>query len=251
MKAIRKIIEIDNDKCTGCGLCVTDCAEGALKIVDGKAVVVNEVFCDGLGACIGACPEDALKIVEREAPEFDEKAVGEHLARIGAPPLTSAAPQPAPPAHAHSGCPGSAMRMFDQRPSAPVSSTDNGPTPQSELGQWPIQLKLVPFAGPLYENKDLVLIADCVAAAYPDVHRRLIKNNTIALSCPKLDDPMESIEKLAAILENPIKSLKVAIMEVPCCGGLVRMAEEAKSHAGSTVDIEVVRIGVRGEVQAC
>lgn len=249
MSVVRKIIEIDEELCNGCGLCVVDCAEGALKIVDGKAKVVNDVFCDGLGACIGACPEDALKIVERAAPEFDEEAVEVHLASIGRPPLAASPatpPQPAQP-HGHGGgCPGSALRMLDPAPKAPTD--DNAEAPQSYLSQWPIQLRLLPPSGPLWQDKDVVLLADCVAAAYPDVQRQLIRDKTIVMTCPKLDDAQESIDKLAQIFQSPLKSVTVAIMEVPCCGGLARIAQEALQRSGATHELKVTTIGINGTV---
>jgi NAD-dependent dihydropyrimidine dehydrogenase PreA subunit len=250
MKVMRKIIEVDEDKCTGCGLCVTDCAEGALEIIDGKARVVNEVFCDGLGACIGACPEDALTIVEREAPEFDEEAVDRHLQKLGRPTLS---PQPTPARHGPGhgighggGCPGSAMRMFDAAPKPAVA--EDASAPSSALAQWPIQLRLLPPFGPLWQDKEVVLLADCVAAAYPDLHRKLIQGKTIVMTCPKLDDAQESINKLAQVFQNPLKSITVAIMEVPCCGGLVRIAQEALRLSGADHTLDVTTISVRGEV---
>ncbi len=253
MGVIRKIIEVDEELCTGCGLCVVDCAEGALKIVDGKAKVISEVFCDGLGACIGACPEDALTIVEREAPEFDEAAVEAHLAAIGRPALAAQnppQPQPVQPhGHGHGGgggCPGSAMRMFDPAPTAPAD--DSADAPQSFLAQWPIQLRLLPPQGPMWQNKDVVLLADCVAAAYPDLHRQLIRDKTIVMTCPKLDDAQQSIDKLAQIFQNPLKSINVAIMEVPCCGGLARIAEEALQRSGASHELKITTISIRGDV---
>ncbi len=255
MSVVRKIIEIDEELCTGCALCIVDCAEGALKIVDGKAKVVNDVFCDGLGACIGACPEDALKIVEREALEFDEEAVEVHLAKIGRPSLASqetaqqqAAPHGPGSSHSHApggGCPASAVRMFE--PASEPQADDSGEAPQSFLAQWPIQLRLLPPFGPMWQGKDVVLIADCVAAAYPDVQRKLIRDKAIVMTCPKLDDAQESIDKLAQIFQNPVKSITVAIMEVPCCGGLARIAEEALARSGENHELKVTTIGISGE----
>ncbi len=263
MTVVRKIIEIDEELCNGCGDCVVDCAEGALKIVDGKAKVVNDVFCDGLGACIGACPVDALKIVEREAPEFDEEAVDEHLAKIGRPSLAEQGATQAQQAGGHGhgsghgpgegdsqesacGCPGSAMRTFEPTPEK--TNDDGAEAPQSFLAQWPIQLRLLPPFGPMWQDKDVVLLADCVAAAYPDVQRQLIRDKTIVMTCPKLDDAQESIDKLAQIFQNPLKSINVAIMEVPCCGGLARIAEEALQRSGADHQLQVTTISIRGEV---
>jgi len=267
----RKVIEIDESKCDGCGLCVVDCEEGALEVIDGKARVVSEVFCDGLGACIGSCPTGALKIVEREAEEFSEEAVESHLSsnhdtdtrtdtdghgqtrtnsdghRPSLPAFQPSSLPVSPPPPLACGCPGTMSRVFLQDSAAATSRP--AAQARSELSQWPIQLRLVPTSGPLYVNRNLVLMADCVAAADPDVHSRLIKGNSICLSCPKLDDARESIEKLAIIFRNPLRSITVAIMEVPCCSGLVRIAREALLKAESSTPLEVVRIGIRGDFQ--
>lgn len=240
---IRKIIEIDEERCTGCGLCVVDCAEGALEIIDGKAKVVNDVFCDGLGACIGACPEDALKIVEREAVDFDEEAVEAHL--VGKQGDAPVAPEPAA-----CGCPGSMTRLFDEPCGAPAAPVSQAPRAAavSELRQWPIQLRLLPPSGPLYQDKDVMLIADCVAAANPEVQQQLVRGNTIIMTCPKLDDPDPSIMKLAQIVQNPVRSIGVAIMEVPCCTGLLHILREAMARAGVSKPIQVLRYAIRGEL---
>jgi NAD-dependent dihydropyrimidine dehydrogenase PreA subunit len=246
---VRKIIRIDEALCNGCGECVIDCAEGALKIVDGKARVVRDSFCDGMGACLGSCPTGALTIIEREADDFDEAAVQAHLAELDA----ASAPPPAAPAplfgghgaHGFGGCPGSRAQVFE---TAASSAASDAPAPRSELTQWPIQLRLVPFEGPLYANRDLVLLADCIPAAYPDVQRGLIRGRTIALSCPKLDDPRPTVEKLARIFQNPLRSISVAIMEVPCCNGLVSQAQQALALIGKRVPIEVIRVGLRGDL---
>jgi len=239
---LRKIIQIDENKCTGCGLCVVDCAEGALAIIDGKAKVVKDSFCDGLGACIGACPEGALKIIEREAEAFDEAAVAEHLGKTN--PHTAEKE----PEKMACGCPGSITRTF--RPAA-KSAEINGcecSAPPSELGQWPVQLRLVPPFGQLWENTDVMLIADCVAMSYPDLHRKLIRGNSVIMTCPKLDDMHYAVEKLAAIFGNPLRSVSVAIMEVPCCGGLMHIAKKALELAGKNMPIDIVRIGVEGQM---
>jgi len=238
---LRKIIQIDESKCTGCGLCVVDCAEGALAIIDGKAKVVRDSFCDGLGACIGACPEGALKIIEREADEFDESAVAQHLAKKD-PPAVHKEPE-----KMACGCPGSMTRSF--RPAAKASHSNNDTeSAPSELGQWPVQLRLVPPFGQLWEDTDVMLIADCVAMSYPDLHKKLISGHSVIMTCPKLDDQQYAIEKLAAIFGNPVRSVGVAIMEVPCCGGLLHIAKQALALAGKEMEIDIVRIGVEGQV---
>jgi NAD-dependent dihydropyrimidine dehydrogenase PreA subunit len=249
--AVRKIIRIDEELCNGCGDCVIDCAEGALKIVDGKARVVRDSYCDGMGACLGACPTGALTIVERDAEAFDEEAVQAHLAAMEASaPAPAPAPRPAPAfeAHGFGGCPGSRARVFEAPAASSGPASPEAAAPRCELTQWPIQLRLVPFDGPIYANRDLVLIADCIPAAYPDVQRGLIRGHTIALSCPKLDDPRPTVEKLARIFQNPLKSVTVAIMEVPCCNGLLSQAQQAMGLAGLRLPIEVLRVGLRGDL---
>lgn len=240
---VRKIIKVDEERCTGCGLCVVDCAEGALKIIDGKARVIKDSFCDGLGACIGSCPENALEIIEREADDFDEAAVEAHLEAMkhGQAHAPQAQPQPEPIA---CGCPGSMIRTF----SPPPAMRANDGEAVSALSQWPVQLRLLPTSGPLYHNKNLMIVADCVAVADPDLHRRLIAGNTIVITCPKLDNATESIDKLAKILQNPIKYVGVAIMEVPCCTGLLHIVREAARLAGRTGEIELIQISLRGEL---
>lgn len=230
----RKIIKIDEEKCTGCGQCVIDCAEGALEIIDGKAKVVKDSFCDGLGACIGGCPEGALEIIEREADAFDEKSVKRHQAQKNVNPAENMA----------CGCPGSMLRTFP----APGLEERETAGIKSELTQWPIQLRLLPTSGSLYEGKDLMLIADCVGVAFPELHGKLIKGNTIIVTCPKLDDKKESTDRLAEIFKNPIKSISCAIMEVPCCSGLIHIAEKALEKSGFEHRLNVIKIGIKGDV---
>ncbi len=234
---LRKIIQIDEEKCTGCGACVVDCAEGALAIIDGKAKVVNEIFCDGLGACIGACPEDALTLIEREAPAFDESAVETHLKQQSG---ESSGETMA------CGCPSSMERMFDAP--QPIAAASGQAAPVSQLTQWPVQLRLLPTVGPLYDNKSLLLLADCVAPAFPALHQDLIKGHTVVMTCPKLDNVQESIAKLAEILMNPIAGIQVAIMEVPCCNGLLHIIRKAQTLANTDFPVEAVKIGIRGEI---
>ena len=246
---LRKIIRIDEEKCNGCGLCVVDCAEGALKILDGKARVVSESFCDGLGACIGACPQGALTIVEREAAAFDEEAVLKHVKghkRHEAERREASPPEPLP-----CGCPSSLSRKLEPLRSAGPKEASTLPEPcaqaSSQLGHWPIQLRLLPPGGALYENADLLLFADCTAAAHPNFHQRFVAGKTLIMTCPKLDDAEASVSKLSVILSQPIRSLTLVIMEVPCCSGLVRMTEAALSRAGKHLSFEIVKLGVNGE----
>lgn len=234
----RKIIEIDEEKCTGCGECIIACAEGALALVDGKARLVGDVYCDGLGACLGECPEGALRIVEREAEEFDEKAV-------------EARRDPPGPAHSHAeeplacGCPGSSATAL--KPAA--SNCESRAEIASELTHWPIKLQLLGPRAPFLRGSDLLLMADCSAAAYPNLHQKLLKGHTVALGCPKLDDIEAHIERLADILAvaRP-KSLTVVHMEVPCCHGFVYAAEKAIARAGVDVPLHRVIIGRAGHI---
>jgi NAD-dependent dihydropyrimidine dehydrogenase PreA subunit len=231
----RKIIEIDEDKCTGCGLCVPDCAEGALQIVDGKAKLVKDIYCDGLGACLGACPEDALHIIEREAEAFDEEATEKHLESLKKKDETNVSCPP----HA---CPGSRVLQFDK----PTESYGNQP---STLAQWPVQLHLVPVNAPFFQDSDLLIVADCVPFAYGNFHGEILKGRPIVIGCPKLDDSQAYVEKLAEIFkQNEIKSLTIVHMEVPCCSGLVHIAEEALKASGKDIPKKDVTIGVRGNI---
>ena len=220
----RKIIVIDEEKCNGCGQCVTGCAEGAIALIDGKAKLVSEVYCDGLGACIGECPVGALTLVEKEAPEYDQAAVDKHLATIGRAPHAAA-----------SACPGAAPAM------AP---------PQSQLGNWPLQLSLMPINAPYLERATLLMAADCTAFAYPDFHRHFVKGKVAIIGCPKLDDAAAYREKLAKIIQaNHIEFIHVVYMEVPCCGGLVRLVQQAVADSGCKVPVKLTKIGIGGEIK--
>ncbi len=236
--SIRKIIRIDERKCNGCGECVTECPEGSLQIVNGKATLVKESFCDGLGACIGQCPEGALEIIEREADEFDEPAVEEHMRRA----------QLERHVHEHEagGCPGAAL--FEFAPEADAEARE-GSQP-SALSQWPVQLHLVPVHAPYLQGADVLLAADCVAFACANFHGQLLAGRKVLIACPKLDDTEAYEEKLAAILrENEIRSLTVAHMEVPCCYGLVVLAERAIERSGRELSIDEVTVTVRGAIE--
>jgi ferredoxin len=228
----RKIIKIDEARCNGCGECVPNCAEGALKIVDGKARLVSDVFCDGLGACLGHCPQGAITIEEREAEFFDEKKALKHKAHGSA---------------RSSGCPGSRMIDLGKRAASVSEAPDvNG---RSELRQWPVQIMLVPPSAPYLNNADLLIAADCVPFAYPDFHRKLLKGKTLLVGCPKLDDVESYKEKLAQIVKmNSIKSVAYAHMEVPCCYGLIEPIKDAIASSGKKIPFDDITIGVRGEL---
>lgn len=222
----RAIVEIDRDKCNGCGQCVTSCAEGALKIIDGKAMLASETYCDGLGACLNRCPQDAIRVVEREAPAFDQAAAAAH--------------QPAAAGHS---CPGSraALRVPAALPAA-------GPPQESQLGHWPIQLHLVPVTAPFFSGADLLIAASCVPFAYAGFHPVLLPGKSLIIACPKLDRTEPYLEKLTAIFtQNDIRSVTVAVMEVPCCQGLIKLARQALHDSGEKMAITVEVIGVNGE----
>ncbi len=233
--AVRNIVRIDEDKCNGCGLCATACAEGAIKIINGKARLVSDSYCDGLGACLGHCPEGAITIEQREAAQFDEEAVKVHLGH-----------QSKPPAEPLFVCPGMAMQQFtrDEPP-----TQDNTTEIPSHLSQWPVQLKLVPPMAPYFANADLLLVADCVPFAMGDFHRRFLKGRSIAIGCPKLDDVQFYIQKLTQILQaNNLCSLTVVHMEVPCCSGLTHVARTAVARGGKLLSFEDVTVSLRGSV---
>ncbi len=221
---LRKIVEIDRDLCNGCGLCTTACAEGALALDDeGKAVIVREMFCDGMGVCLNVCPTDALRIVERESPEYDAEAARQHVLRTrGA--EAAAAVHPGPGAEG----------------TVPVPS---------ELSQWPIQLHLISPQAPYFKNADLLIAADCTAFTLGSFHADLLKGHKMVIACPKLDDTGPYVEKLTEVIrENDLSSITVAIMTVPCCGGLQRMVDRAVELSGTDVPVETVVIGIEGQV---
>jgi NAD-dependent dihydropyrimidine dehydrogenase PreA subunit len=263
--ALRNIIEIDEELCDGCGECVPSCAEGALQIIDGKARLVSDVLCDGLGACLGECPTGALQVIQRDAPEFDEAAVEAHLGpeaahspRHTAPPQTqSQAPAPASafasahPAAGH-GCPGSSVKIFpliDKTPVAAPPAYAAGAS-GSKLRQWPVQLHLVPPTAPFFQDRDVLLAADCVPVAVADFHESFLDGRGLAIACPKLDSHLDIyVEKLAAMIDEArIRSLTVAVMEVPCCGGLLRMVMQAQATARRKVPVRLVKVGIRGDI---
>lgn len=243
MKTIRKIIQIDEEKCDGCGQCVIGCAEGALDIIDGKAKVISDNLCDGLGACIGECPQGALKIIEREAEEFDEEAVEEHLAK-------NKSNEEAPVAMA-CGCPSAQIQSFVpadacQRANTP---TELGPEQESALSHWPVQVRLVPPTAPFLKGADLLIVADCVPVAFPSLHRDFLQGRAVMIGCPKFDDAEEYIEKFTAIFKTAgIKSITTVVMEVPCCSALPGMIKKGLDLSGKTIPLEQVTVSTRGQL---
>ncbi len=250
----RVVVEIDEARCDGCGECVPSCAEGAIRMVDGKARLVADALCDGLGACLGECPQGAIRVTEREAAPFDHVAVERHLAGAMRPAPREPAAPPAPrrslsvvqppPDAAAGGCPGS--RSVDLGPprSAP---TGLAPAAQGQLSHWPVQLSLVSPGAPWLGGADLLLAADCVPFAYADFHRDLLAGRRVLVGCPKLDDLEGYVGKLVAIFRaaGP-RSLTVARMEVPCCGGIVTAAREAVRLSGVALPVTEVTVGVGG-----
>jgi Pyruvate/2-oxoacid:ferredoxin oxidoreductase delta subunit len=240
----RKIVKIDEEKCNGCGLCIPNCAEGALQIIDGKARLVSDKFCDGLGACLGHCPQDAIAVIEREAEDFDEKAVEAFLHK-----KHEAKPEPQPQPISFTGCPSSRVMQF-QVPKPRTEATQTRSS-VSQLCQWPVQLKLVPVNAPYFEDADLLVAAECVPFAYPDFHQDFLKGKAVVVGCPKLDDIQSYKEKLAEIFKtNSIKSVTVPYMEVPCCFGLVKATEDAIAVSGKKIPLKKVKIGLQGEIKS-
>jgi Pyruvate/2-oxoacid:ferredoxin oxidoreductase delta subunit len=235
--AIRNVVKIDEDKCDGCGQCATACAEGAIEIIDGKARLISETYCDGLGACLGECPQDAITIEQRDAVEFDEEAVKGHLARQAE-------------AEAPTACPGSAPMAIE---SCELVDKKGEPGEKSEvpsqLGNWPVQLKLVPARAPYFERADLLIAADCVPFAFADFHRKLLAHKVLIIGCPKLDSAEFYRKKLAQIfIQNDIKSIEVAYMEVPCCFGLVHLVHESLKESGKRIPLALTKVGIKGDI---
>jgi len=220
MKTIRKIIEIDEELCNGCGQCISACAESALAIVNGKARVISDNLCDGLGACLGECPTGALKIVEREAEDFDLQAV--EMTR---------------------GCPSTRV-VTNIPPDVPFAEAR-----PSTLSHWPIKIRLVPESAPFLQGADLLVVADCVPVAFPDLHGKLLPGKAVMVGCPKFDEVDSYIEKFAGIFRNAgVKSITVVIMEVPCCSGLPRIVKKGMDLAGRSIPLEVVMISRQGKM---
>jgi ferredoxin len=245
MTATRKIIEIDEELCDGCGQCVTGCAEGALRIVDGKARLVADRYCDGLGACIGECPTGALQIIERPAEAFDEAAVHELLAAEKSAPLDCGCPStnvttlsPCAAANAPTGF------------AAPAAGSVPAQARASNLSHWPIQLRLIPPDAPFLRGASLLLAADCVPASFPGYHD-FLAGRCVAIGCPKFDDAQSYVEKLTAMIRaSGISDITVLEMEVPCCSGLHRIALAAVAASGEAVPVKRIIVSRRGEIIA-
>ncbi|MGM0596308.1 MAG: ATP-binding protein [Myxococcota bacterium] len=280
-KILRDIIEIDEDLCDGCGLCIPECAEGALQLIDGKARLLSDIFCDGLGACVGHCPRGAMVVTKKETEPYDEKKVmlekiipaggniikahlqhlenhqADDLVKIARATLKTEGIELKEKADEEKidiekilacGCPGAEMRsLADDNDGTNKPDSKQGDL-SSKLGHWPVQLSLLSPWAPYLKNSDLVIIADCVAFAYGDTHNEFIEGNTVAIGCPKLDKVEPYLEKLAAIIRNnKLNSIKVVIMEVPCCRGMVQIVKEAIIRAREVIPFQVTIISTEGK----
>lgn len=242
---VRKIIRIDEEKCDGCGQCAIACAEGAIKVIDGKAKLISETYCDGLGACIGECPQGAITIEEREAQPFDKEAVERHLMERGTSGESRLEELPR-------GCPGAASRTIER---CELQEAKGKPPAQeageirSTLQNWPVQIQLVPPKAPYFEGAHLLVAADCVPFAFADFHRRLLADRILIVGCPKLDNADFYRRKIAQIIiQNDIKAIDVAFMEVPCCFGLVHLVHESLKESGKDIPLRLIKVGIEGGI---
>lgn len=236
---IRRVINIDKEKCNGCGICVDACHEGAIGLVDGKAQLMRDDYCDGLGDCLPTCPTGAISFVEREAAAYDEAAVKENMKKKQQEKTADKLP---------CGCPGTQSKMLKREPKAPAPVQVQDYSTESQLQQWPVQIKLVPVNAPYFHGANLLVAADCTAYAYGDFHNKFIKNRITLIGCPKLDEG-DYTEKLTAILSNnDIKSVTVVRMEVPCCGGIQNAVINALKNSGKMIPWQVVTVSTSGEI---
>lgn len=249
---VRRVIHIDQEKCNGCGICANACHEGAIGIVDGKAQLLRDDYCDGLGDCLPTCPTGAITFVEREAAAYDEEAVRAHMERRkqeqaaghGSAHQAEAAP-------AFAGCPGSRARQIVHEGETDAVQNETPAAPfhlQSQLTNWPVQIKLAPVRAPYFNNARLLIAADCTAYAYANFHQEFLKGKVALIGCPKLDD-VDYSEKLTEIIKsNEIQSVTIVRMEVPCCGGLQNAAIRALQNSGKFIPWQVVTISVDGKL---
>lgn len=274
----RKIISIDESKCTGCGKCIPDCPEGAIQLIDGKARLISDLFCDGLGACLGTCPEGAISVIERDAAPYDEQKVMENIVRQGASVIKAhlehlsshgqtdlyneaieylkehyiGVPGSAPGGrlpHTHGACPRSASRTIPRSSLAP--GRESSEKVESALRQWPVQLKLLNPAAPYFDEADLLISADCVPFAYAGFHMELLRGKILIIFCPKLDSDIDGyVTKLAEIFsKHKIKSITVAHMEVPCCSGVRRVVDMALERSAKEIPVSEKTITIQGEIE--
>ena len=282
--AVRKIIEIDEDICNGCGECIPNCPEGALQVIDGKARLISDLFCDGLGACIGECPVEAIEVVNREAEPYNETKVMENIARQGknviaahlkhlkdhgetglynealqylknnnieiADDVEINSKKSEDEVRLPCGCPGSAVMDFRGEESCGAVKPGVKLTArQSKLKQWPVQIMLVPSTAPYLKDADLLIVADCVPFAYAGFHEDFLENKALLIGCPKLDDSEFYMKKFTEIFRlNDIKSATVVHMEVPCCFGMLSIVKQAVKDSGKDIPVKAVNIGIRGNI---
>lgn len=239
----RKIIQIDQEKCVGCGLCVSACQQGAIQLIDGKAQLIHDDYCDGLGRCLPKCPVDAISFSDRDIVLDSNRPV----------PLSAAADSGCPSSQAKvieptlaCGCPGTQVKVIEHTPAAPLSEQSN--SNPSQLRQWPIQIKLVPPNAPYFQGAKLLIAADCTAFANADFHNKFIKNHIVLIGCPKLDDGDYSVKLTEIIKNNDIKSIKIVRMEVPCCAGIVNATAQALQNSGKLIPWQIVTIATDGTV---
>jgi NAD-dependent dihydropyrimidine dehydrogenase PreA subunit len=255
MKTKRNIIQIDEELCDGCGQCVPDCAEGSLKIIDGKARLVADKLCDGLGACLGSCPTGALKVIVREADEFDEEAVEAYLEE------EKKKAEVQKPAKMDCGCASTHIQSFKTAPPVGGSSCQSANMPKqistaktgnsagnSALTHWPVQIRLIPAHAPFLQNADLLVAADCTAVAVRNFQEKYLEGKTVMMGCPKFDDAESYVQRFAEIISTcNLKSLTILIMEVPCCSAMNVIVRKAIEKAGKSVPVEEITISTRGE----
>ena len=234
---VRRVIQIDEEKCNGCGICAEACHEGAIGIVDGKAKLLRDDYCDGLGDCLPNCPVGAISFIEREAAAYDEAAVQENkkkqMQAMGQAPV--------------GGCPGSRMRQLERKP---AEENQNAGSPvSSQLRQWPVQIKLLPVHAPFYEGANLLIAADCTAYAYAKFHDEFLKDRVVLVGCPKLDSTDYAVKLAEIIRQNEVQSITVVRMEVPCCGGLEMAAKRALEASGKRLPWQVITVGTDGTIR--
>ncbi|MCE5196379.1 MAG: 4Fe-4S binding protein [Negativicutes bacterium] len=237
---IRKVIQIDEEKCNGCGLCAAACQEGAIGMIDGKAKLLRDDYCDGLGDCLPACPAGAIHFETREAAAFDEAAVQKN--QVKQQPKTLAC-----------GCPGTQAKTIERQPAADCATVQDGQPlvrteTDSQLQQWPVQIKLVPSRAPYFANANLLIAADCTAYAFANFHQRFIRNHITLIGCPKLDEGNYTSKLSEIIKQNEIKSVTIVRMEVPCCSGLEQAAKIALQSSGKFIPWQVITISTDGRI---